>query len=269
MLFRVLFLAILLFTSSHAYKKLTVTVSIEPYKYLVERIGKSKVKVLSVYNNSLIIDNNSQFQMRKLAKSKAYFVTKLSFEDKNIKKLKKINPKIEVKDISFGIRELKDKEGIVNPYLWLDPLALKIIVDNIYFEMIKLDKKNKDFYLLNYNKLIDEIEQLFLRLKRLHNKSEKAGIFVYNKYWRHFASRYDLDLYHLEKKVLASNNMRKIIKISTTNSIKKVLIDRDIYYDIPNSISNFTGAKIIEHDIYEYSVLSNIFLLGQLLFTDL
>lgn len=269
MLLRILFLFILFLSSSHAYKKLSVTVSIEPFKYLVERIGKSKVKVQSIYNDSLIIDNNSQYNMRKLAKSKMYFVANLPYEKKNIKKLKKINSHIIISDISFGIKKLKNEEGIENPYLWLDPLALKMIADNIYFELSKVDKRNEKYYLKNLNDLIDEIEQVFLRVKRLYNKSEKYNTYVYDNHWDYFARRYDLNFYLLEKKVLSSNIMKERISFSKENSVKTVLINRDIYYDIPSSIANITGATIIEHDIYEYSVLSNIFLLAKHLFVDI
>ena len=47
MLFKILFPIILIFSNAYSFNRLKVIVTIEPYQYLVQRIGKTKVKVQS------------------------------------------------------------------------------------------------------------------------------------------------------------------------------------------------------------------------------
>ncbi|NQY54757.1 MAG: hypothetical protein HRT42_14440, partial [Campylobacteraceae bacterium] len=48
MLFKILFPLILIFSNAYSFNRLKVIVTIEPYQYLVQRIGKRKVKVVSL-----------------------------------------------------------------------------------------------------------------------------------------------------------------------------------------------------------------------------
>ncbi|NQY22314.1 MAG: hypothetical protein HRT40_13620, partial [Campylobacteraceae bacterium] len=64
MLFKILFPIILIFSNAYSFNRLKVIVTIEPYQYLVQRIGKTKVKVQSLYKDSKIINNHSQFELR-------------------------------------------------------------------------------------------------------------------------------------------------------------------------------------------------------------
>ena len=53
MLFKILFPLILIFSNAYSFNRLKVIVTIEPYQYLVQRIGKRKVKVVSLYKDKL------------------------------------------------------------------------------------------------------------------------------------------------------------------------------------------------------------------------
>ena len=258
---------LLLFNFSFAYSKIKITVSIEPYKYLVERIGKTKVRVKSIYKNSKIINNHSQYELRQLAKADFYMTSFLPLEKDFSSSFRKFNNKIKVIDLSFNVKRLKKSTGELNDYIWVDPINLKMIADNILFELVLHDKKNEKYYNENYEVLLSEIDEIFLRIKRLYNKSEKYSAYIFDERWGYFQKRYNLSFYLIKEEIIKSNNLSKILKFTKEKHISLLLTKPEIDYEILSSVANNTNTKIIEHDIYKYSIFSNLYNLGSILFT--
>lgn len=263
---KILITFLLLFNFSLAYTKIKITVSIEPYKYLVERIGKTKVRVKSIYKNSKIINNHSQYELRQLAKADFYMTSLLPIEKDFSQAFKKFNNKIKVIDLSFNIKRLKTASGNLNDYIWVDPINLKMIADNILYELVLHDKRNEKYYNKNYDVVLAEIDQIFLRIKKLYNKSEKSNAYIFDERWDYFQRRYNLSFYLIKEEIIKSNNLSKILKFTKENNISLLLTKPEIDYEILSSVSNNTNTKIIEHDIYKYSVFSNLYNLGSILF---
>jgi len=267
MLLKIFLPLFLLFNTAYAYKKLSVVVSIEPYQYLVEKIGKSKVRVKSLYKNSKLINNHSQFDLRLLAKSNIYMITKLENEDKFTKIFKKYKPDIKIRDISFDVKKLKQQDGKINPYLWLDPLNLIKIANNILYELVQEDKKNEEYYQKNYDVLVQEIDSIFIRIKKLYDKSARENAYVFDHKWDYFAKRFNLSLFLIEEKIIRAGQLSSVSRFTKENDITILLTSPNANYNILYSVANNTNTRMLEHDIYKYSLFANIYNLGFILFT--
>ncbi|HXU96092.1 MAG TPA: metal ABC transporter substrate-binding protein, partial [Candidatus Nitrosotalea sp.] len=82
-----------------------------------------------------------------------------------IPKLVSTNPDIIVVDSSKNISLLEKNEskGMTEPHIWLDPILVKIQVQNIADGLIKIDPENADYYQQNAN-------QYKMKLDLLDNK---------------------------------------------------------------------------------------------------
>jgi len=91
-----------------------------------------------------------------------------------------------------------DLKGI-DPHIWLSPANAKVMVENIYEDLVKIDpqrkeyyKKNLDSYLLELDKLNDEIVQTF-------SGKENKKIIVFHPTWAYFAKDYGIEQVPIEE----------------------------------------------------------------------
>ena len=267
MLIKIFICFFLLVNTLYSYQKTTVVVTLEPYKYLVEKIGKGKVRVKSLYKNSKIINNHSQFELRKHSKSTVYMTSQLNNENNFIDIFKKYNKNIRIVDISLNIKRLPLTSKKNNPYIWLDPLNLISISHNILKELIRIDKRNEKYYVNNYISLIEEIDSLFIRIRKLYDASEKDNAYVFEPKWDYFARRYNFSVFLIKEEIIKAHELSKFSAFTKENYIAKTLTAPNIDYDVLRSVANTSDTTIIEHDIYKYGVLANIYNLGFILFT--
>jgi len=127
-------------TTETTAEKLTVTVSILPQEYFVERIAGDKVAVnvmVSPGANHEIYEPKPE-QLRSLANSKVYFsIGLLPFEKTWLNRISSANPKLLIVDTSKGLElqqmkydhhhagEENHEEGELDPHIWLSPKLVK------------------------------------------------------------------------------------------------------------------------------------------------
>lgn len=102
--------------------KPTVTVTIPPYQYFVDKIAGDKVDVnvmVSNGNNPETYEPYAQ-QMMELSKSALYLkVGSIGFEQTWMKKLLDNAPDMKVIDTSLGIKPAKTPGGNIDPHVWM------------------------------------------------------------------------------------------------------------------------------------------------------
>ena len=102
--------------------KPTVTVTIPPYQYFVDKIAGDKVDVnvmVSNGNNPETYEPYAQ-QMMELSKSALYLkVGSIGFEQTWMKKLQDNAPDMKVIDTSVGIKPAQTPGGNIDPHVWM------------------------------------------------------------------------------------------------------------------------------------------------------
>ena len=147
--------------------KLNFIVSIYPLKEFTEKIGGDKVEV-----TCLVPDNMEPHDyepktkdFEKLAKSNAFIYNGLGMETWVDSVNEAIKDKgVTIVDSSSGV-EVRKEEDAVDPHIWLSLKNAEIQSENIKNTLIQLDEKNKDYYEKNYDKFINELENLYNEYK--------------------------------------------------------------------------------------------------------
>lgn len=183
--------------------KPTVTVTIPPYQYFVDKIAGDKVDVnvmVSNGNNPETYEPYAQ-QMMELSRSALYLkVGCIGFEQTWMKKLQDNAPDMKVIDTSTGITPAKTPGGNTDPHVWMSCTNARIISSNIFKALCNLEPKNKAFFEKNYLSLLKIIDKRDSTIREgFKNHPEMVRKFViYHPILTYFARDYQLEQLAIE-----------------------------------------------------------------------
>ncbi|MDZ7817576.1 MAG: zinc ABC transporter substrate-binding protein [Aliarcobacter sp.] len=284
---KILFLFITIFTVLNA-STAQLTVSILPQKYFVEKIVKDKfeINVMVKPGASPHTYEPKTSQMKALSASKVYFYTGVSFEHVWLDKFKKNAKDTLFVDVTNGIEKLAmekhehheedakeeahddhkrhekhdeheskdnhdthDEDGL-DPHIWLDPILVKIQAKNIYDTMVKIDVQNADFYKVNYEQFLKELDELDANLKTILTPFKDKAFMVFHPSWGYFAKRYDLEQIpiELQGKEPKPNELVELIKDAKEHDIKIVFVSPQFSQKSAKTISQNIDAKVATID---------------------
>ena len=209
--------ALLLFLSLQlfAYAKPIVLVSILPQHTFVQKIAQDKVDIhLMVKPGSSPHSYEPKpSQMVALSNADLYFSIGVEFENVWLDRFKAQNPTLPFIDISEGIQKIaigahhhhdtqhhedhhhhehEKKQGL-DPHTWTSPKNVKIMAQNIYNALAKLDPENQAFYKKNLDLFLEEIEATNAQIRTLlHELPTQSTFLVFHPSWGYFAAEYDL-----------------------------------------------------------------------------
>ena len=244
---------------SECYEKILTSIALKKEIILLDR---SHISMFAYQHkaNPINIFNNSYTKVRWekiLATCNVVFI--YLNVDENI--LKEKNPNLIIVDMSKGVDKLNN-----NPYIWMDPFAMRIIAKNVYETFIEIDKNRKDFYQENYERFLDEIDDTFLKIKQKMSGSEITTIYAFDDYWDIFANRFRLNIIKKEKKYLNISDVSETLEFTQNKNIKKLLFYRGMDYNIALSLSSNLNVEILEDDIFGDNWQYNLLNLSQNLF---
>ena len=149
-----------------------ITVSIQPQRYLLERIVGKHFKVLCLLpqgSNPEVYEPSIKHLMN-LEKSEAYFcIGNIGFELAIVEKAKSENPDLKIFDNSKGVElihgshDVEEHEGHVHevdPHIWTSVKNALIIAGNMLEAVVELDSAHADEYRRNFDKLAAELQKL-------------------------------------------------------------------------------------------------------------
>ena len=210
-IFFILFLPLLLFS------KIQILTYFPLETHIVKKIAQKEIVPREITNRYL-----SEFrkipssEISRLSNSKIYFHFGLDIEKEYESILIEKNPNLKIIDMSKDVNKINN-----NPYIWMDPFAMRVIAKNIYEALIELDNNKKDFYKENYERFLDEIDDTFLKIKQKMSGSEITTIYAFDDYWDYFANRFRLDIIKKEKKYLNITDVSDTLQFTQDRNIKK------------------------------------------------
>ena len=184
--------------------KPTVTVTIPPYKYFVDKIAENKVDVNVMVSNGNNPETYEPYadQMMELSKSALYLkVGSIGFEQTWMKKLQDNAPDMKVIDTSVGIKPAKTPGGNIDPHVWMSCSNARIISSNILKALSELEPKNKAFFEKNYLSLLKIIDKRDSTIRKgFKDHPEMVRKFViYHPILTYFARDYQLEQLAIEE----------------------------------------------------------------------
>ena len=229
-----------------------VSVSIEPQKYLLDKLVGNKYTV----NTAIPIGSNpetydpSPAQMVNIGKSEIYFkIGNLGFENTWLKNISINNPQMSIIDCSLGIQTIHDDHGHANgdPHIWSSTQTALTVATNMYNALIQHDTKHKDYYLDNFKALEKSIQQTDSIVKSYVAEAPTKSFIIFHPALSYFAEQYGLHQYSIEVdgKNPTPRQIAELVKKAKQENIKVIFMQEE--YDIKNAepITKETGARIV------------------------
>lgn len=214
--------------------KPTVTVTIPPYKYFVEKIAGDKVDVnvmVSNGNNPETYEPNAQ-QMMELSNSALYLkVGSIGFEQTWMKKLQDNAPDMKVIDTSVGIKPAQTPGGNIDPHVWMSCKNARIIASNIFKALCQLEQENKTFFQKNYQQLLSSIDRQdsIIRKSFKDNPEMVRKFVIYHPILTYFARDYQLEQLAIEEegREPSAAQLKSLIERARKQKIRYCLIQAE------------------------------------------
>lgn len=137
--------------------------------------------------------------------------------------------------------------GGLDPHIWLSPSLVKIQAKNILDAVIKIDSKNKEYYIKNYNTFIKELTSLSQEIKQELSKIKEKNILVFHPAWGYLADEFAFKQIpiEIEGKSPSAKQLAKIIDLAKKKKIKVIIIQKQFSRKEAISIAKEIGAKVI------------------------
>ena len=262
-------------------KKIQITVSIIPQKYVVEYIAVDKCDVQAMLPTG---SNHETYEpaprdMEKISNSKLYLALgALDFELTWLDRLKASNPEMKVVNTSEGIQMLgghyhdhkvnhESKNHGIDPHTWLSPSCMKIQAANICKALSEIDTSNASVYTGNlnrFNHLADSIDQIIR--EKLSGSSGKS-ILIFHPALAYFCRDYNLTQISIEQdgKEPSPAFMAEIVKTAKEKGIKSIFISKEFDTRNAEAIAREIDGKVIVFDPMAENWSGNMILLATLI----
>ncbi|MEI6577188.1 MAG: zinc ABC transporter substrate-binding protein [Bacteroidota bacterium] len=255
----------------------SVTVSILPLKYFVEKIGGKDfvVNVLVPPGAGPETWEPSPKDMASLTNSNFFMYTGyLEFEVVLTHKLAGKGPVFV--DLSKGVNLIKSPQEHhgghvhmqgIDPHYWLSPVEARVIALHVYESLRSFSPEKKEIYAANYHNCLKEIDSLdhYIHL-RLDQKKQRYFV-MYHPGLSYFARDYKLVQLSLESegKQPSTVHMRELIDKSRKNNINAVFIQQQFDKQITESFARELGAELIPIDNLSPDWLNNMYKMTNLI----
>ncbi len=250
----------------------SVTVSVLPQKYFVERIAGDdyKIHVMIPPGQSEATYEPTPREMKAVGNSLIYFrIGHLAFEEAWIDKIASLNKQMKIVDNSEGVYFIigsdphahdeekttdsqrtgdHDHSGI-DPHIWLSPKEVKIQVRHMLdaFMEIEKDAARLAVYKRNYEEFIKDIDQLHIETEALLKPIVGKKFMVYHPAWAYFARDYGLVQFsiEIEGKSPSAATMKQIIDTARREDIHVIFVQQQFDAANAQAVANELGGKVI------------------------
>ena len=270
-MFKKIFFAAALLLASLLNAKPVIIASIAPVEYLAKAVGGDKIEVQSLAKGDVHSYEPKPNDMKAVAKARIFIAAGLEFEEAWIPRFKASAKNLVVVKSDAKIAKLKEEreeqaehdekhEAHADPHVWLNPMLAITMARNISDALIDMDKANKDFYLENFQKLMNDLLAFDESAKESLAGLKNRKFVVYHPAWGYFAAHYDLEQISIERsgKEPKIDEMASTLKMIKDENIKVIFADPNRSQKSAQILASHTGAKVELLDPLGYNLLENL-----------
>ena len=154
----------------------------------------------------------------------------------------------------------EEHEAHADPHVWLNPMLAITMARNISDARRAMDKANKDFYLKNFQKLMNDLLAFDESAKNELAGLKNRKFVVYHPAWGYFAEHYDLEQISIERngKEPKIDEMASTVKMIKDENIKVIFADPNRSQKSAQILASQAGAKVELLDPLGYNLLENL-----------
>jgi zinc transport system substrate-binding protein len=249
---------------------LTVTVSIAPQQYFVERIAGEgiNVNVMVEPGASPATYEPKPEQLAALSRSAAYFSIGVPFENVWLDKIAEANPEMRIVDTADGIERVpieahsheadadedhdedddhEHAEGAPDPHIWLSPSLVKVQARTIADALIELDPDQREAYEANLDAFVADIEDLQASIEETLHGVESRKFLVFHPSWGYFAEDFGLEQIAIEVggQEPSAKELAALIALATEEEIRVVFAQPEFSAEDASTIAEEIGGEVI------------------------
>src|SRR5919112_1891010 len=101
-------------------------------------------------------------------------------------------------NLTTASNEHTDDGGSLDPHIWLDPLLAKQQVEQIRDGLIRIDPRNAEYYDVNANSFITELDDLDRTIRERISNCETKDFIAFHDAFSYFADRYGLTQHSIQ-----------------------------------------------------------------------
>ncbi|MFC1834517.1 metal ABC transporter solute-binding protein, Zn/Mn family [Thermodesulfobacteriota bacterium] len=256
---------------------LRVIVSIVPQKEFVERVGGDlvDVQVLVPPGREPHVFEPTPRQMANLSKAQIYFTIGAPFEKVLLKKIGPIFKNLRVIDSSKGIKRLPMAEeeddhesddghghdsGEPDPHIWLDPILVKTIAENIREGLSKADPAHSSDFQKNMKAFQSDLDRVSTRIAKELAPFKGRKFFVFHPAFGYFGARYGLKQVAVETggKEPTARLLARLIETAKREGAKVIFVQPQFSQSSADSVAKAIGGVVIPMDPLAEDYLHNL-----------
>lgn len=258
---------------SRSDQKPLLTVSIEPQRYLLERIAGDQWTVNTLLDKGADPEsfNPSMSAIANSMKSRAYFkIGNMPFEDQLADRIAEGGNDVMIVDSSDGIELIEgthcalhhhDGSSVghshsdsADPHVWSSVKNAVTIADNMLKAMIEIDPANADVYEKNHAKLKAELQALDSEISLMLSECRGTSFLVWHPSLSYFARDYGLEQISLgsENKESSVAGFRKKIDQARAHNVGVFLIQPEYDRQRSQEVADQTSARVATINLLSY-----------------
>ena len=253
-----------------------ITVTIEPLRYLVERISGDDFNINVIVPESVSPETHeiTSSNMRNFEKSKLFISIGLLETEFNIvesaKKSHKDIKQVELKDHIHTIETHSCSScSDLDPHIWTSPKETRVAVKAIYDALIELRPEQKEVYTANYKALDSDIEKLDNYITDKFKDKPKGEFIIYHPAFGYFARAYNLEQIAIEKNGKESSIQYIKEIIERGKGVKTIFYQTQFESSTVASICKEIGAAPVEINPLKYDWLNNMYTITDALYNSM
>ena len=260
-----LFFAWMIFSPAAVWSApLKIVVSIVPQRYMVKTIAGdlADVDVLIAPGQTPATWDPSPQSMTALAHADALFPIGVPFEQVWLPRLQKMLPSLAIADIRQGIalqpigahhhehesgHDHDDHHGeIMDPHIWLDPLDVIILGENITRHLSALAPEHQQKFNEGLNKLRQQMLKIHEQIAQQLSPFQGRHFMVFHPSWGYFAHRYDLEQLAIEidGKEPSGAQLAETAELARQNQVQVIFVQQQFSRKAAQAIADQINAKV-------------------------
>ena len=200
--------------------------------------------------------------IQRMQESDLIIINGIGFENW-VDDIHKINSNLTVVDTSYGITPIKAspesnleiltdvyKEFRTDPHIWLNPIMVRVQIQNIANALIKFDPENANYYQKNADSYKLKLEFLDKKIKDELSKCNKKDFFAFHNAFSYFALEYGLNQHTVLKSIdtledPGPKDIQEVVDLAKTLETSVIFTEEFTNQKLSQVIADETDSKLL------------------------